>query len=130
VNSSNVYSFKVDRDKLERAKSFFTRQGVPLQNSLRDLIDVAADCEECLQLHEAQAPIGELQSAFTSLLADSKNTWHMNGIFREAVLKIAGITEMPTEVIDNVIGEAQRNKPDTPQVITSTHRQSANTSKE
>ena len=113
MSSSNVYSFKVDKEQLDRAKRFVARQGVPLQDSLRDLIDVAADCEQCLELYEKDAPIGELQSAFTSLLANSKNTWHLNSVLREAVLKIAKTTKMPMDVIANVMGEASRTESDT-----------------
>ena len=86
---------------------------VLLQDSLRDLIEVAADCEQCLELHEDNASIGELQSAFTTLLANSKNTWHLNSVLQEAVLEIAKMTKMPMDVIVNVLGEARRIKPDT-----------------
>ena len=108
-----VYSLKVNKEQLERAKKFLAREGGLLQDSLRDLIDVAADCEQCLELHEGDAPIGELQSAFTTLLANSKNTWHLNSVLQEAVLKIAKMTKMPMDVIVNVLGEARRIKPDT-----------------
>ena len=113
MGGSNVYSFKVDKEQLDRAKRFVARQGVPLQDSLRDLIDVAADCEQCLELYENDAPIGELQSAFTTLLATSKNTWHLNSVLREAVLKIAKTTKMPMDIIVNVMGEASRTESDT-----------------
>lgn len=113
MSESNVYSFKVDKGQLERAKKFFARQGIPLQDNLRDLIDVAADCEQCLELHEDDAPIGELQSAFTTLLANSKNTWHLNSVLQESVLKLAKITKMPVDVIVNILGEARRIKTDT-----------------
>jgi hypothetical protein len=106
-----VYSFKVEREKLEHAKKFFARQGVALQDSLRDLIDVAAECEECLVLEEEGAPTSELQSAFASLLAAAKNAGHLNGLLREAVLKIAKICEVPVDFIMNVLGEARRIKP-------------------
>jgi len=113
MSDPTVYSFKVDKEQLDRAKRFFTQQGVLLQDSLRDLIDVAADCEQCLELHEDDAPIGELQSAFTTLLANSKNTWHLNSVLQEAVLEIAKTTKIPMDVIVNVLGEARRIKPDT-----------------
>jgi len=113
MSDPTVYSFKVDKERLDRAKRFFAQQGVLLQDGLRDLIDVAADCEQCLELHEDDAPIGELQSAFTTLLANSKNTWHLNSVLQEAVLEIAKTTKMPMDVIVNVLGEARRIKPDT-----------------
>jgi len=113
MSAPTVYSFKVDKEQLDRAKRFFAQQGVLLQDSLRDLIDVAADCEQCLELHEGDAPIGELQSAFTTLLANSKNTWHLNSVLQEAVLKIAKMTKIPMDVIVNVLGEARRIKSDT-----------------
>ncbi len=113
MSDPTVYSFKVDKEQLDRAKRFFAQQGVLLHDSLRDLIDVAADCEQCLELHEDDAPIGELQSAFTTLLANSKNTWHLNSVLQEAVLEIAKMTKMPMDVIVNVLSEARRIKPDT-----------------
>ena len=70
-----VYSLKVDREQLGRAKRFLARQGELLQDSLRDLIEAAADCEQCLELHEEEASITELQSAFTTLLAKCKDAW-------------------------------------------------------
>lgn len=106
-----VYSFKVDREQLERAKKFFDRQGVPLQHSLRDLIGVAADCEKCLGLYEEDASLGELQSAFATLLANSKPTWYLSSLLREAVIRIAKICKVPLDFINNVLGEAQRAKP-------------------
>jgi len=106
-----VYSFKVEKEKLERAKEFFTRQGAALQDGLRDLVEVAADCEQCLVLEEEGASTSELQSAFTSLLAHAKNAWHLNGVLQEAVLKIARISEVPLAFIMNVLDEARRVKP-------------------
>jgi hypothetical protein len=106
-----VYSFKVDKEQLDRAKRFFDRQGVPLQHSLRDLIDVAADCEKCLELSEEDASIGELQSAFATLLANSKPTWYLSSLLRDAVMDIAGICKIPADYINNVVGEAQRARP-------------------
>lgn len=106
-----VYSFKVEREKLEKAKKFFVRQEAALQDSLRDLIEVAAECEECLVLEERGAPTSQLQSAFASLLAAAKSAWHLNGLLQEAVLKIAKICEVPADFILNVLGEAQRIKP-------------------
>lgn len=106
-----VYSFKVEREKLELAKKFFARQGAALQDSLRDLIDVAAECEECLVLEERGAPTSELQSAFATLLAVAKDAWRLNGLLQEAVLKIAKICEVPADFIMNVLSEARRIKP-------------------
>ncbi len=106
-----VYSFKVEKEKLEQAKKFFARQGAALQNGLRDLIEVAADCEQCLVLEEQGASTSELQSAFTNLLAHAKNTWHLNGVLQASVLKIAKICEVPLEFIMNVLDEARRVKP-------------------
>ena len=111
MDGITVYSFKVEKEKLERAKRFFSRQGAPLQNNLRDLIDVAADCEKCLELHEEDATLSELQSAFANLLVNSKNTWHLNSLLREAVMNIAKICKLPLDFITNVVGEAQRAKP-------------------
>ena len=105
-----VYSLKVKREQLERAKRFLARRGVLLQESLRDVIEVAADCEHCLELHEEDASISELQSAFATLLANCKNTWHLNSLLHEAVIKTAKICKVPLDFITNVLGEAQRVK--------------------
>ena len=106
-----VYSFKVEKKKLELAKRFFARQGTQLQDSLRDLIDVAANCERCLELSEQKAPISELQSAFATLLAHCENTWHLSGLLQDAVLAIAKMSKVPLDFIMNVLGEARRVKP-------------------
>ncbi len=106
-----VYSFKVEKEKLARAKKFLARQGALLQDSLRDFIEVAADCEQCLELHEDEASISELQSAFTTLLAKCKDAWYLNGLLQEAVMKIAKICKVPLDFIMNVLGEARRVKP-------------------
>ena len=111
MSELTVYSFKLDKGQLERAKSFFARQGTQLQDSLRDLIDVAAECELCLELYEEDASVGELQSAFATLLANAKNTWYRNSLFEEAIVKIAKICKVPMDFITNVLGEAQRIKP-------------------
>jgi len=108
-----VYSFKVDKDQLERAKRFFDRQGTPLQHNLRDLIDVAADCENCLELHEEDASLEELQSAFATLLATSKPHWYLSNRLTEDVMNIARICKLPLDFITNVLGQAQRVKPAT-----------------
>jgi hypothetical protein len=106
-----VYSFKVDKVQLERAKRFFDRQGTPLQHNLRDLVDIAADCETCLELHEEDASLEELQSAFATLLANSKPHWYLSNRLTEAVMNIARICKLPLDFITNVLGEAQRVKP-------------------
>jgi DNA-directed RNA polymerase specialized sigma24 family protein len=106
-----VYSFKVEKERLERAKRFFTRQGAALQDSLRDLIEVAADCEECFELHEDEASISELQSAFATLLAHTKQAWHLTGLLQGTVMKLAEICKVPVDFIMNVLGEARRIKP-------------------
>jgi hypothetical protein len=106
-----VYSFKVDKGQLHLAKRFFIRQGAPLQHSMRDLIDVAANCEKCLELHEEDASLSELQSAFATLLANCKTTWYLGSLIQDAVLKSAKICKVPLDFITNVLGEAQRVKP-------------------
>ena len=106
-----VYSFKVKKEQLDRSKRFFVRQGALLQDSLRDLISVAADWERCLELHEEDASIGELQSAFATLLVNSKATWYLNSLLHEAVMKIAEICKVPLDFITNVLEEARRLKP-------------------
>ncbi|MDD4985343.1 MAG: hypothetical protein PHQ43_06075 [Dehalococcoidales bacterium] len=106
-----VYSLKVNKERLELAKKFLAREGELLQDSLRDFIDVAADCEQCLELHEGDASIGELQSAFTTLLARCKESWHLNSILQESVMRIAKLSKVPLDFIANVLLEAQRVKP-------------------
>ncbi|MBA7607043.1 hypothetical protein ES703_14195 [subsurface metagenome] len=106
-----VYSFKIEKEKLERAKRFLARQGALLQDSLRDFIEVAADCERCFELQEKEASTSELQSAFATLLAHCKQAWHLNGLLQEAVLNIAKICKVPLDFIMNVLGEARRVKP-------------------
>jgi hypothetical protein len=106
-----VYSFKVNKGQLDLAKRFFNRQGAPLQHSMRDLIDVAANCEKCLELHEEDASLSELQSAFATLLANCKTTWYLNSLLQDAVIKIAKLCKVPMDFITNVLGEAQRLKP-------------------
>ena len=108
-----VYSFKVDKGQLNLAKRFFDRQGAPLQNSMRDLIDVAADCEKCLELQEEDASLSELQSAFATLLANCKATWYLSNLLQEAVMRLAKVCKVPLDFITNVLGEAQRVKPAT-----------------
>lgn len=105
-----VYSLKVDREQLERAKRFLARQGELLQDSLRDLIEAAADCEQCLELHEEEASITELQSAFTTLLAKCKDAWLLNSLLQEAVMRMAKRSRLPVEFVANVLGEARRTR--------------------
>ncbi|MDD5509908.1 MAG: hypothetical protein PHI12_03735 [Dehalococcoidales bacterium] len=106
-----VYSLKVNKEQLELAKKFVAREGQVLQDSLRDFIDVAADCEQCLELHEEDASIGELQSAFTTLLAKCKESWHLNNVLQESVMQIAKLSKVPLDFIANVLFEARRVKP-------------------
>ena len=106
-----VYSMKVNKEQLECAKKFLAREGELLQDSLRDFIDVAADCEQCLELYEEDASIGELQSAFTTLLAKCKESWHLNNILQESVMQIAKLSKVPLDFITNVLLEARRVKP-------------------
>ena len=105
-----VYSLKVKREQLERAKRFLARQEVLLQESLRNFIDVAADCEQCLELNEENASVSEMQSALATLLAKCKDAWHLNGLIQEAVIKIAKMSKVPMDFINNVLGEARRIK--------------------
>ena len=105
-----VYSLKVNKEQLEHAKKFLAREGELLQESLRDFIDVAADCEQCLELHEEDASIGELQSAFTTLLAKCKEAWHLNNVLQESVIQIAKLSKVPLDFIANVLLEARRVK--------------------
>jgi len=106
-----VYSFKIEKEKLERAKRFLARQGALLQDSLRDFIEVAADCEQCFELQEEKASTSELQSAFATLLAHCKQAWYLTGLLQEAVMNIAKICKVPLDFIMNVLGEARRVKP-------------------
>ncbi len=106
-----VYSFKVDKERLDRAKRFFDRQGTPLQHSMRDLVDVAADCERCIELHEEDASLSEIQSAFATLLASCKATSYMSSLLQDAVMKIAQMSKVPLDFINNVLVASQRVKP-------------------
>ena len=105
-----VYSLKVNKEQLELAKKFLAREGELLQDSLRDFINVAADCEQCLELHEEEASIEELQSAFTSLLAKCKESWHMSDVFQDSVMEIAKMSKVPLDFINNVLFESRRCK--------------------
>jgi len=107
-----VYSLKVNKEQLEHAKKFLAREGELLQDSLRDFIDVAADCEQCLELYEKDASIGELQSAFTTLLAKCKESWHLSDVLQESVMRIAKLSKVPLDFITNVLFEARRVKPE------------------
>jgi len=105
-----VYSLKVNKEQLELAKKFLAREGELLQDSLRDFIDVAADCEQCLELHEEDASIEELQGAFASLLAKCKESWHLSDVFQDSVIEIAKMSKVPLDFINNVIVESRRCK--------------------
>lgn len=108
MNSPVVYSIKVDSDHLDGAKKFFARQGLLPQGVLRGLIKMAYHCESCLALAESGAPISEIQSAFASVLADAKETWQLNGLFQDTMLKVAETCNVPQDFIMNVLAEAQR----------------------
>ncbi|MBI2836613.1 MAG: hypothetical protein HYX85_02845 [Chloroflexi bacterium] len=103
-----VYSIKVDRSNLYKAKKFFLRAQLPLQDALRAHVKMAADCEQCLELVEAKAPVEEIQSALAGILADAKETFRLNGLFRSSILKIAEASKLPEDFIPNVLAEAER----------------------
>ncbi|MDP2949002.1 MAG: hypothetical protein Q8P22_05645 [Chloroflexota bacterium] len=103
-----VYSIKVNPEHLNGAKRFFARRGLLSQDVLRVLIRMASRCESCLALVESRAPISEIQSAFASVLADAKETWQLNGLFQDTVLKTAEACNLPQDFIKNVLAEAQR----------------------
>ena len=103
-----VYSIKVERDYLYGAKRFFSRAQLPLQGALRAQVKMAADCERCLTLVEANAPLEEIQSAFAGILADARETFHQNGLFRNAIVKSAEACKLPENFISNVLAEAER----------------------
>ena len=105
---SVVYSIKVERDYLYGAKKFFSRVQLSLQGALRAQVKMAADCERCLTLVEANAPVEEIQSAFAGILADAKETFHLNGLFRNAILRSAEACKLPENFIGNVLAEAER----------------------
>jgi len=111
-----VYSLKVNKEQLELAKKFLAREGGVLQDSLRDFIEVAADCEQCLELHEEDASIRELQSAFASLLAKCKDSWHLSDVMQESVMQIARLSKVPLDFITNVLFEARKGKPAHPHI--------------
>jgi len=106
--SPAVYSIKVDPAYLEGARRFFSRVKLPLQDALRAQIKMACDCEQCLVLVEANAPVEQIQSAFAGILANAKETWHLNGLFRDAILKTAEACRLPDDFIANVLTEAER----------------------
>ena len=103
-----AYSIKVDPNELDRAKKFFARQGLLLQEVVRGLMRLAADCEACLALVDAKAQTGEIQSSFASTLAEAKELWQLNGLFQETVLKMAEISGVPKDFITNVLAQAQQ----------------------
>lgn len=103
-----VYSVKVEPGLVEGARRFFSRVKLPLQDALRAQIKMASDCEQCLALVEAKAPMEEIQSAFAGILANAKETWHLNGLFRDAIMKTAEACKLPEGFIENVMAEAER----------------------
>ncbi|MFC1909859.1 hypothetical protein ACFLXC_01015 [Chloroflexota bacterium] len=105
-----VYSIKVPHDHLEGARIFFSRMNLSLQDALRAQMKMASDCEQCLTLVEANAPVEQIQSAFAGILANAKETWHLNGLFRDVILKTAEACKLPDNFIENVLSEAERTK--------------------
>ncbi|MFC1910294.1 hypothetical protein ACFLXC_03240 [Chloroflexota bacterium] len=103
-----VYSIKVPREHLEGARKFFLRVDLPLQDALRAQMKMASDCEQCLKLVESKAHVEHIQSAFAGILANARETWHLNGLFRNAVLKTAEACKLPDNFIQNVLSEAER----------------------
>jgi len=110
-----VYSVKVNADDLAKARKFFDRSGLRPQDVVRGLIKTAADCETCLQLIETKAALGEVQSAFASILSDAKETWRLNGLFQDVMLETARLSNIPQDFITNVLAEAQRISKDATQ---------------
>ena len=104
-----VYSIKLDPVHLEGARKFFARVKLPLQDALRAQIKMASDCERCMALVEDQAPVEQVQGAFAGILANAKETWHLNGMFRNVILKIAKACDLPENFITNVMVEAERS---------------------
>ena len=103
-----VYSVKIDPAHLEGARRFFARVELPLQDAVRAQIQMASDCEQCLALVEDEAPVEQVQSAFAGILANAKETWHLNGLFRDAIMKTAEACKLPEDFIENVLAEAER----------------------
>jgi len=103
-----VYSIKIDPAHREGAVKFYGRANLSLQQALRAQIKMAADCEKCLSLVESKAPVEQIQSAFASIIADAKETFHLNGLFRDAIVRGAKSSNLPMKFIDNVIAEAER----------------------
>jgi hypothetical protein len=111
IGELTVHSFKVDKEQLNLAKRFFNRQGAPLQHGMRDLIGVAAGCEKCLKLHEENASLSELQSAFATLLTNCKAAQYLGSFLQDVIIKTAKVCNLPIDFITNFLGEAQRIKP-------------------
>ena len=103
-----VYSIKVNQSYLEGARKFFARVNLPLQESLRAQIKMASDCEKCLELVESKAPVEQIQSVFAGILVTAKQTWHLNGLFRDAIVTTAAAAQLPEDFIANVLSEAER----------------------
>jgi hypothetical protein len=103
-----VYSIKVDPAHRAGATKFFSRVQLTLQDALRAQVKMASDCEQCLALVEAEAPVEQIQSAFAGILADARETFHLNGLFRNAILRTAEACKLPENFIQNVLAEAER----------------------
>ncbi len=104
----SVYSIKIDPTHREDAVKFFARSNLSLQEALRAQISMAANCERCLALMESNAPVEQIQSAFAEILAYAKNTFHLNGLFRNAIEKSAEACNLPDNFIGNVLAEAEK----------------------
>jgi hypothetical protein len=103
-----VYSVKVDREDLAGAKRFFGRQGLLLQNAVRGLARMAAQCDLCLTQVESGASVSEIQSSLASMLAGAQDVWRLNGAFRDVVLMAAQRSNVSEDFIVNVLSEAER----------------------
>ena len=57
---------------------------------------------------ETNAPVQQIQSVFAGILADARETWHLNGMFRDVILKTATACKLPEDFIANVLKEAER----------------------
>ena len=108
MDTSVVYSIKINAEHLDGMRKFFARQDLLPQDVFRGLIRMAAHCESCLALAESKAAISEIQSSFATVLADAKETSHLNGLFQDVVFKMAETCGVPQDFIMNVVAEAQR----------------------
>ncbi len=105
-----AYSLKVDPDDLERAKRFYARRGVLLQDIVRGVIRMASGCESCLALAESNAPLEQVQSSMAGMLADAQQTWRLNGLFQDTIFDLARRCNIQEDFITNVLVEAQHQK--------------------